>query len=303
MKVGGGPILTHFSASVRSTDGGAHRPQTVHPLSIRTRGRTSVLVQMLKKRVRRSREGVRTMLARPARITLRSVRRVINIYNRADDFCRGAGLEVGALSLPFRFTQARMRYADVTNETTMRDILDAIPIDHLYEGTLVQPDILLNPPRYDLKSVTDGAFDFVYSSHSLEHSPNPIFALSEYLRVVKPQGHVYTVIPNKDTTYDIKRRTTPAALLIDKYRKGTFSYTLEEALDVVENSVGHALYEGKDRAFAEEILRENSGIHHFHTFDPASVIALIEFCKDEFGCSLAYFCVEGINIHFCLRSG
>jgi len=259
-----------------------------------------VLAQRLKQRVRLTRQGLRAILARPARLTLNSVRRVINIYNRADDFCRGKGLEIGALSLPFRFTQARMSYADITTDQDMRGILEAIPIDNLYEGRLVRPDIILKPPRYDLAMVADGDFDFVYSSHSLEHSPNPVFALSEYMRVVKPGGHVYTVIPNKERTYDVRRQTTPVARLVRKYRDGLFDYTLDEAVDVVEMSYGHPLYDGKGRDYAEEILRENSGIHHFHTFDAASVIELVSFCKTEFGCDLVYFCVEGINIHFCL---
>jgi len=44
-------------------------------------------------------------------------------------------------------------------------------------------------------SVPDGAFDLVFSSHSLEHSISPLFALWEWTRVVRPGGYLMIVVP------------------------------------------------------------------------------------------------------------
>lgn len=232
-----------------------------------------------------------------ARKALRSV----GTYNQADTYCVGNGLEIGALSVPFRFTNAQVRYADICSAREMRLILDSIPIPGLYRGSLVEPEILMRPPTYDLPSISNGSLDFVYSSHSLEHCPNPIFAIAEYLRVVKVGGHIYSIIPNKEATYDFKRKTTPVQQLIRKYQDGVFIHTLAEAMDVVENTVGHPLYSQKGRDFAEIMLYQNSGIHHFHTFDPRSTVEMIDFCSKVLRCTLVYMCVEGVNIHFCLR--
>lgn len=51
----------------------------------------------------------------------------------------------------------------------------------------------------------DGEFDCVMSMHTLEHLKNPVFSLSEMLRVVKPCGYVAGILPcrshNKDYNY------------------------------------------------------------------------------------------------------
>jgi len=41
-------------------------------------------------------------------------------------------------------------------------------------------------------------FDFVYSSHCLEHMQNPRSALLEWWRLVKPGGHLIVIVPDED---------------------------------------------------------------------------------------------------------
>ena len=60
--------------------------------------------------------------------------------------------------------------------------------------------------RYDLengdaqllKNVDDQAFDFLYSSHCLEHLRDANEALTHWLRIVKPGGHLVVQIPDED---------------------------------------------------------------------------------------------------------
>ena len=49
-----------------------------------------------------------------------------------------------------------------------------------------------------LASVADASFDFVHSSHCLEHLVDPAEGLRHWLRVVKPGGHVIVTIPDED---------------------------------------------------------------------------------------------------------
>lgn len=44
-------------------------------------------------------------------------------------------------------------------------------------------------------STADGSFDLVFSSHSLEHSVSPVFALMEWKRVVRPGGYMMIDLP------------------------------------------------------------------------------------------------------------
>lgn len=47
----------------------------------------------------------------------------------------------------------------------------------------------------ELKGVSAGSFDFVASSHCLEHLRNPMIALAEWIKVVKPGGFVVVTVP------------------------------------------------------------------------------------------------------------
>ncbi|HWT28289.1 MAG TPA: class I SAM-dependent methyltransferase [Methylophilaceae bacterium] len=49
-----------------------------------------------------------------------------------------------------------------------------------------------------LASVADEAFDFVHSSHCLEHMRDPREALQHWLRVLKPGGHLIVTVPDED---------------------------------------------------------------------------------------------------------
>lgn len=54
----------------------------------------------------------------------------------------------------------------------------------------------------------DEKFDFVYSSHTLEHTVNPDIALRNWWRVLKPGGYLILYIPHRDL-YE-KRKTLPS---------------------------------------------------------------------------------------------
>jgi len=49
-----------------------------------------------------------------------------------------------------------------------------------------------------MASCTDEQFDFVHSSHCLEHMRNPAIALINWFRIVKPGGHLVVVVPDED---------------------------------------------------------------------------------------------------------
>lgn len=49
-----------------------------------------------------------------------------------------------------------------------------------------------------LSNVAEGTFDFLYSSHCLEHLRDPLEALGNWIRVVKPGGHLVIAVPDED---------------------------------------------------------------------------------------------------------
>ncbi|HEY7232003.1 MAG TPA: class I SAM-dependent methyltransferase [Pseudolabrys sp.] len=49
-----------------------------------------------------------------------------------------------------------------------------------------------------LDNVDDAAFDFLFSSHCLEHVYDPVEAMSNWLRVVRSGGHLVICVPDED---------------------------------------------------------------------------------------------------------
>jgi SAM-dependent methyltransferase len=63
-------------------------------------------------------------------------------------------------------------------------------------------------------------WDFVVTSHVLEHIPNPIQGLKEWYRVVKPGGYLFMIVPHRDRIFDKDRPRTTLAELIRRYETG-----------------------------------------------------------------------------------
>jgi SAM-dependent methyltransferase len=49
-----------------------------------------------------------------------------------------------------------------------------------------------------MEGVADDTFDFVHSSHCLEHLVDPVQGLATWLRVVKPGGYLIVTVPDED---------------------------------------------------------------------------------------------------------
>jgi len=59
-----------------------------------------------------------------------------------------------------------------------------------------------------LEKLKDSTFDFVYSSHTIEHLPDPSEALKNWFRVLRPGGFLIVYLPHRDL-YE-KKNTLPS---------------------------------------------------------------------------------------------
>lgn len=64
----------------------------------------------------------------------------------------------------------------------------------------------------------DKSFDFVFSSHVIEHFPDPIRALLEWTRVAR--RYIVIVAPHRDRTVDSDRDLTSVEELLERHRTG-----------------------------------------------------------------------------------
>ena len=66
---------------------------------------------------------------------------------------------------------------------------------------LIRNVVTYDTPQGDaqkLANVGDGSFDFLFSSNCLEHLDDPAEALSNWIRVVRPGGHLVVTVPDED---------------------------------------------------------------------------------------------------------
>jgi len=66
----------------------------------------------------------------------------------------------------------------------------------------------------------DNQFDFLLSSHCLEHCPDAIRTLIEWRRVVRPGGRLVVILPHALRMFDCGRALTTLAHHIEDYRRG-----------------------------------------------------------------------------------
>jgi SAM-dependent methyltransferase len=128
-----------------------------------------------------------------------------------------------------------------------------------------------------LDGINDGTYDFVLSSHNLEHIANPIKALQNWKRVLKPQGHLLLVLPDKHRTFDYLRPVTPLEHMLEDYARDMG----EDDMTHVEELV--TLWDYKKFPLAASIAEHRERyrnnhqqrlVHH-HVFDLQSAIRLV----------------------------
>jgi SAM-dependent methyltransferase len=218
------------------------------------------------------------------------------------EFLKGDGIEVGAMSAPAFIRHAKsIRIADIDCAENQQLKAQNLELGGLYRGYFPKVDIII--PRNDrpLKSVEDSSVDFVFSSHSLEHAPNPICSLIDYYRVVKDEGIVYSIIPNKHNTYDRKRKDTPISELIHKWKNNIFEYKLSEFEELYQNTIDHPVYENKSSEEIRKAFLENSGMHHIAVYSIENTLQMIQVVLEECKNSKLIFLKNDWDIHFAIK--
>lgn len=71
----------------------------------------------------------------------------------------------------------------------------------------------------DLSFAADASYEKILSAHALEHCANPLKALREWHRVLKPGGELVLVLPNPQMTFDHRRPITTLGHLRDDLYK------------------------------------------------------------------------------------
>lgn len=131
----------------------------------------------------------------------------------------------------------------------------------------------------ELRMIPDSTYDFLLSSHVLEHLANPLKGLREWRRVLKDDGILILVVPHKDGTFDHRRPVTRLSHLIEDFRHETTEEDLthlEEVLALHDLDIhpgGCDISTLRERSLKNY---ENRCLHQ-HVFDTALLMQVIDF--------------------------
>jgi len=129
-----------------------------------------------------------------------------------------------------------------------------------------------------MESIPSASYDFVLSSHALEHTANPIQALSEWIRLLKDQGTLVLLLPHKDGTFDHRRPVTTMQHLIADFNAGMAEDDLTHMPEIIAlHDLKRDPQAGDLAAFKARSERnfENRCFHH-HVFDTHLAVRLVD---------------------------
>jgi SAM-dependent methyltransferase len=131
----------------------------------------------------------------------------------------------------------------------------------------------------DLSGIAPHSYDFVLSSHALEHVANPLRALVEWIRSIKSDGILTLVVPHKEGTFDHRRPTTTLEHLISDFERETPESDTTHVAEILQmHDLSRDPEAGDFAAFSARAKKnlENRGLHH-HVFDTPLAASLISY--------------------------
>jgi len=210
----------------------------------------------------------------------------IEYYPKCKSFYQsGVGLEIGGPSDMFRRRGSIPVYPVATKIDNCNFGQHTI-----WEGTISEENNFIfnkgTPPgcQYvgeasNLEFIEDSSYDFILSSHCIEHLANPLQGLAEWIHFLKQNVLLILVIPHKDGTFDHRRPVTSLEHLIQDFDnqtdEGDMTH-LEETLRLLD--LAKAPGAGDFQSFQERSKRniENRCLHH-HVFDTRLAVEVVNY--------------------------
>ena len=190
----------------------------------------------------------------------------------------GHGVEVGALHQPAPVPRTcRISYADVMSKAEAMVRFPEIP-----PHKIVDVDYIVDIDQRGLSDFADESQDFIVFNHVIEHVANPVHAVKELFRVVRPGGMVVISAPDKNYTYDRKRPLTPFAHLLAEYQQGVADVTDDHYLDFIR-AVEPRLLGGSEALLQQEVNNLRNRREHAHVWDSVTFREFLDSCFELFG--------------------
>jgi SAM-dependent methyltransferase len=149
--------------------------------------------------------------------------------------------------------------------------------DHHKFGSSLGKQLILE--ACDASGIADESYDFVAASHVLEHVANPLRALQEWKRILKPAGTILVVLPNKANTFDHRRPFTTLDHIKTDFESNVTEGDLTHLHEILElHDLELDPPAGSPEQFRARCLQNLSkrAMHH-HVFSPELLIEMFNF--------------------------
>ncbi|HKP96775.1 MAG TPA: methyltransferase domain-containing protein [Fibrobacteria bacterium] len=209
-------------------------------------------------------------------------------------FCGGKGIEIGALHHPTPLPPgAQVRYVDRLPVEGLRKQYpelageDLVPVHILDSGET-------------LATLPDGREDFAIAAQFIEHCQNPVRALVNMLRVVRPEGFVMLTVPDKRYSFDKDRPITTHEHLLDECLNGT-EHTRRDHFREWVLAQGERDEEQVEKS-VDQLMERDYSIH-YHVWDSDAFLKFLFFAKERFGLPFELWasCRNGTELVTVLR--
>jgi SAM-dependent methyltransferase len=130
----------------------------------------------------------------------------------------------------------------------------------------------------DLSRIADASYDFLASSHVLEHVANPLLALSEWIRVLRTEGLLILILPHRDNTFDHARPVTSLEHLIEDFERQTPEADMTHLDEILRlHDLRRDPGAADHQTFKTRSMNnfENRCFHH-HVFDTRLAVKLVD---------------------------
>lgn len=191
------------------------------------------------------------------------------------------GVEIGGPSYtgPVLYCSAKSIDNVVFSKSTIwHNSSDEYNYYHNKKGKVIVNDAV------NMSDVGNEFYDFVFSAHSLEHIANPLKAISEWLRVVKNNGYIIIVVPEKSECFDHKRSYSKFSTLLSQYEKNVGEDDLSTLPEILLN---HDLSLDPPAGDLEQFTKRsldnfnNRCLHHY-VYNDELLMEICNYFKSKF---------------------
>lgn len=185
-------------------------------------------------------------------------RGMLEYLNGSARFCKGKGIEIGSGG------------AHHVKGSLLVDM-----VDNFSSGKPYRVDYITD--AHSLSKIEDASLDYVCASHVLEHLTNPIKAIREWSRILRPGGTLWLKIPDKRKTFDKTRKRTKLEHLIEDFRRNV---PVDDQTHIEDNNMN-----------TTPPRRQGHPYIHNHVWIPEDIVELFAYLKNE-GAPLSVICCK-----------